>query len=151
MHSHLFIFHQRLPTVSFFLFILFISLISSHSLQFSNFHLFSTKTSFLSFLLTIWFFSLEFSNLKLSSSLNLSHLLYGIQVQNQENLLRAFQWCLQSHTLERGHKIEWVSSIDLQVTRSSLGKCKGRISEVFKLFSYSSFALIFYFNMFLDM
>ena len=74
MHSYLFIFHQRLPTVSFFLFILFISLISSHSLQFSNFHLFSTKISFLSFLLTIWFFFLEFSNLKLSSSPNLSHL-----------------------------------------------------------------------------
>ena len=67
MCSHLFIFFQRLLNVS-FLFILFISLTSSHSLQLSNFNLFfSTKRlTSLSLPLTIWLFSLKSSYLKLS-------------------------------------------------------------------------------------
>jgi len=67
MCSCLFIFLQRLLNVS-FLFILFISLIFSHSLQLSNFHLFfSTKClTSLSLPLTIWLFSLKSSHLKLS-------------------------------------------------------------------------------------
>ena len=88
MYSRLFIFLQWLPTVS-FLFILFISLIFSHSLQLSNIHIFFLyKTRYLS--LTSSNNLIRLSQIFLSKTLSLpklSHFLHGTQVR--ENFLRA--------------------------------------------------------------
>ena len=95
--------------------------------------------------LIIWSFPLKFSHPKLSFSFKTSYP-HGTQVQ--QKLLCDFQQCVQPHLLEWGCTAEWLPFIDPQATWSSLGECKDQIGKFFKLFSFSSFALIFYLNFF---
>ena len=125
-----------------FLFLL-IFFVSSFSLQLFNFLSFSTKAFCL---------SLTPSSLIIRNFLLLSNsLIFSNGTQKQKDLLHDFWKSLQSHPSGWSHKITGVPSIDLQAIKPTFGGCTCWIGKFFKLFLFFNFALIFYFNIFLDL
>ena len=140
MCSHLFVFLLRLPTIS-FIFILFISLISSHSLLFSTKAL--ASLSFLHNLTLISFFNLNFS-------LKFSHLLQW----NPKS--RKSSYVLSTDVF---HLTRWNGAVRLTAAPSLTYRSQQHLLEgararsvSFSNFShFSSFPLIFRFNLFLGL
>ena len=122
----------------FFLFILFISLISSHSLtlQLLSLFFFLCKSFYpLSYSLTIWLLSSFLFSTSLSNSLISFN---GSQVPKK--FLRPLYWHSPSHPLEWSGKAIGGPSFDLQITTIHFGGCKDWISKFFKLSSLFKFS-----------
>ena len=144
MPSRLFIFVQRLPTISFS---------SYSSLSSSYLHILSnSSTSIFSLPKPLPFLHFFIShNLKLSFSPKLSLFSNGTQDQNQENLLCDFQWSLRSHSLGWSHKVNRVSSTKFQAINPPFRGCMNQIGKFFNFSHFQVLLLIFCFNPFLDL
>ena len=138
--SHLFIFLQRLPTIFFFSLYSFHLFIFPTTLQLPLLPYKNLCLSPIFHLLTIW------KSPSLSNSL-----IFSNGTQDQEDFLLDLWQSAQPHPLGWSHKANQVPSIALQAIKSSFRQCTDRIGKFFKLFSFSSFALIFHFNPFLDL